>query len=205
VLRRGRVARSSYWRKASRIGEAHAFHEASAEPVSAASEPQRGQSPKATHANEHGGGDRDARGKRSVARGGVIRRPCGPSYGCRSGSRAVKRGSPQPQHVPGGPELPGTFPARLRTGGEARERKTIRVCEHEPQGSERERASRGRRKASRGSRNAALGNDEVQVLELEGFGVQKSIGRIAGRDARGRYQAHHGHARPSSKETHAAQ
>jgi hypothetical protein len=34
-----------------------------------------------------------------------------------------------------------------------------------------------------------------------GFGVQKSIGRIAGRDARGRYQAHHGHARPSSQES----
>jgi hypothetical protein len=38
-----------------------------------------------------------------------------------------------------------------------------------------------------------------------GFGVQKSIGRIAGRDARGRYQAHHGNARPSSNQTHAAQ
>jgi len=36
-----------------------------------------------------------------------------------------------------------------------------------------------------------------------GFGVQKSIGRIAGRDARGRYQAHLGYARPSLKDSHA--
>jgi len=36
-----------------------------------------------------------------------------------------------------------------------------------------------------------------------GFGVQKSIGRIAGRDARGRYQAHLGYARPSRKDSHA--
>jgi hypothetical protein len=44
---------------------------------------------------------------------------------------------------------------------------------------------------------------EHECSSWNGFGVQKSIGRIAGRDARGRYQAHHGHARPSPKESHA--
>jgi hypothetical protein len=43
---------------------------------------------------------------------------------------------------------------------------------------------------------------EHECSSWNGFGVQKSIGRIAGRDARGRYQAHHGHARPSLKESH---
>jgi len=42
---------------------------------------------------------------------------------------------------------------------------------------------------------------EHECSSWNGFGVQKSIGRIAGRDARGRYQAHLGHARPSLKES----
>jgi len=162
-------------------------------------------SPKATHTNEHGGGDRDARGKRSVARGGVRRRPRGPSYGCRSGSRAVKRDSPQPQHASGGPELPGAFPARLRTGREARERRLFACASTSRKARDESEPRGGAERPHADPRNVALGNDEAQVLELECFGVQKSIGRIAGRDARGRYQAHHGHARPSSKETQAAQ
>jgi len=44
---------------------------------------------------------------------------------------------------------------------------------------------------------------KYECSSWNGFGVQKSIGRIAGRDARGRYQAHPGHARPSLKESHA--
>jgi len=42
AFRCGRVARGVLRRKAPRIGKAHAFHKAPAEPVSAASEPQRG-------------------------------------------------------------------------------------------------------------------------------------------------------------------
>lgn len=42
---------------------------------------------------------------------------------------------------------------------------------------------------------------EHECSSWNGFGVQKSIGRIADRDARGRYQAHHGNARSSSKES----
>jgi len=42
AFRCGRVARSVSRRKAPRIGKAHAFHKAPAEPVSAASEPQHG-------------------------------------------------------------------------------------------------------------------------------------------------------------------
>jgi len=50
VLRRGRDARRDYRRKALRIGKAHAFHEAPAEPVSAAFEPPSGFEEKRTQA-----------------------------------------------------------------------------------------------------------------------------------------------------------
>jgi len=55
---------SSYRRKTSRIGKAHAFHEAPAEPVLAASEPTLGARRNAGPGEREGGGDRDVRGGR---------------------------------------------------------------------------------------------------------------------------------------------
>jgi len=50
AFRCGRVAWGVQRRKAPRIGKAHAFHRAPAEPVLAASEPRHGSSPKASPA-----------------------------------------------------------------------------------------------------------------------------------------------------------
>jgi len=90
--------------------------------------------------------------------------------------------------------------ARLWTREAARE-KTFAWSSTEPRGSGTRATLVRRRKDIARYTVAAPGNDEARVLEWECFGVQKSIGRTAGRDARGRYQAHHGHARPSSKES----
>jgi hypothetical protein len=60
---------------------------------------------------------------------------------------------------------------------EAAREADVRVNEHEAKAS-----GRGRLPGV-----AALGNDEARVLGLERFGVQKSIGRIAVRDAHGRW------------------
>jgi len=159
----------------------------------------------ASSAHEQGGGDRGVRGGHSIAHGGRQRHRVELAAATKWESRRETRFSPV-SFASGSPELPGALPARLRTSGERRERQTVREDEHGPQGPGRERPPRGRREAfSRNSRVAALGSGEVRVLELKCFGVQKSIGRIAGRDARGRYQAHRGHARPSSKEPQAAQ
>jgi len=204
AFRCGRVARGSYRRKASRIGEAHAFHEAPAKPVLAASEPQRGnriRDPGSRARRRRQGCQRQAFGR---ARRNKTP-PRSAPYGCRSGSLAVKRDSPQPQHASGGPEPPGAFPARLRTGREARERRRFACASTSRKARDESEPREGAERPHADPEPAALGNDGAQVLELECFGVQKSIGRIAGRDAHGRYQAHHGHARPSSKESHAAQ
>jgi hypothetical protein len=112
----------------------------------------------------------------------------------------VKRGSPRSRFAAGGPEPPVACSARLRTGEAAREA-DVRVVGH---GAERlrdesdPRASAARPRAGWSLRREAT---EYGCSSLNGFGVQKSIGRIAGRDARGRYQAHHGHARPRPKES----
>jgi len=157
--------------------------------------------------SDHASGAEDATGvpEASVrfARDGVRRHRAGTVRVPKWELRRETRLSPA-SFASGGPEPPGALFPRLRTGGESREDYTSR---------ERARAARlGTRaspvRAPKGltrDEHAALGNDGVWVLELKCFGVQKSIGRIAGLDARGRYQAHLGHARPSSKETHAAQ
>jgi len=70
ALRCGRVARWIQRWKAPRIGKAHAFHKAPAEPVLAASESRRGTRQKRPHTNERGGGDRGVRDDLSRSRTG---------------------------------------------------------------------------------------------------------------------------------------
>jgi hypothetical protein len=101
----------------------------------------------------------------------------------------------------GGPEPPGACSARLRTGEAARE-EDVRADEHGAARLRNEsdpRASAERHRT--GKRSLRWEEAEHECSSWNGFGVQKSIGRIAGRDARGRYQAHQGHARPSTKES----
>jgi hypothetical protein len=61
----GGVRARVYRQKAPRIGKAHAFHEAPAEPILAASEPTHARSKKSEHGRGIGGGDRGVRGARS--------------------------------------------------------------------------------------------------------------------------------------------
>jgi len=71
VLRRGRDARRVCRWKAPWVGKAHAFHEAPAEPILAASEQASGIRRKANPGARHGGGDRGVRGGRpSISHGG---------------------------------------------------------------------------------------------------------------------------------------
>jgi len=71
VLRRGRDARRVCRWKAPWVGKAHAFHEAPAEPILAASEQASGIRRKANSGARHGGGDRGVRGGRSsISHGG---------------------------------------------------------------------------------------------------------------------------------------
>jgi len=71
VLRRERDARRICRWKTLWIGKAHAFHEAPAEPVLAASEQASGIRRKAKPGARHGGGDRGVRGGReSISHGG---------------------------------------------------------------------------------------------------------------------------------------
>jgi len=101
-------------------------------------------------------------------------------YGCRSGSRAVKRDSPQPRSHRAAPSFPVPSPASLRTSAERGAK--------EDHSRERARASRLGTRA--GPARAPKGLTRIQsqlrwettkhrVLELNCFGVQKSIGRIA--------------------------
>jgi hypothetical protein len=201
VLRRGRSARSDCRWKTPRIGNAHAFHEAPAEPVLAAFEPKRGTRPK-------GGPRRRARRRRqgrqrrtvSFTRGGRKRRPARRYRALKWEARREARFSPV-SSASGGPSLQVPAPRVFGRAGE-HAKKTLAWASTEPQGSGT-RAVLGR--APKGLARdsiAALGSDEKHECSSgNGFGVQKSIGRIAGRDARGRYQAHQGHARSSSKET----
>jgi len=72
-------------------------------------------------------------------------------------------------------------------------KKTFARTGTEPQGSGT-RATLGRHApkgcASQGNRSLRWEATEHECSSWNGFGVQKSIGRIAGRDALGRYQAH---------------
>jgi len=201
VLRHERGARSDCRRKTPWIGNAHAFHEAPAEPVLAAFEPKHGtrqKRPMPTSPEEATGvpevsGILRARRKKTPSHVEGIER--------RSGKRAVKRGSPQSRLHRVAPSLP--VPGS-RVFGRA-ERHTREDAGVDGHGAARLRdESEPRAGAARprtGTSRCAGKRREHECSSGNGFGVQKSIGRIAGRDARGRYQAHHGHARPSSKES----
>jgi len=108
--------------------------------------------------------------------------------GRRSENRVVKRGSPQPRSYRAAPSLPVDT---SRVFGRARwaRKETFRAYEH---GAERLRDESDLRACAARLRTGsvvALGNGEARVLELDGFGVQTSIGRITGRDAHGSFQA----------------
>jgi len=66
----------------------------------------------------------------------------------------VNRDSPRPRSHPGGPSCPMPASPRLRTGDAGARKKTFRVNEHEPQGSERVRSPRGGNLAWTLDRNA---------------------------------------------------
>jgi len=127
--------------------------------------------------------------------------PLSASHGRRSGPSRRETRHPPASFATGGPEPPVARSSRLRAGEAARVRRS--VDEHEARASVRERAPSARRKAhvrNAKARLAALGSDEARVFESGSFGVQKSIGRMADRDARRRYQAPCEYARSSSKE-----
>jgi hypothetical protein len=114
------------------------------------------------------------------------------SHGRRSEGRVVNRDPPQPRshRVARATRCPLRKVSGSREAGARK--KTFRVDEHEPQGSVRERFPR--RVAERHSR-ADQGSQrweaaKSRVLELECFGVQKSVGRTFDRDALVSYQAH---------------
>jgi len=157
--------------------------------------------PSGAHTYEHGGGDRGVRGERHRSHAAGRKRPRvaivrSPKWE----TRREARFSPV-SFASGGPEPPFARFVSPRTHGAACE-EDVRVDEHgaarlrdesDPRaGAERHRAS---------TRSLRWEATEHECSSWNGFGVQKSIERSVGRDARGRYQAHHGHARPSSKDS----
>jgi len=170
VLRRGRGARRVCRRKAPWIGKAHAFHEAPAEPVLAASEQTPGDSKKS-----------EARRTARRRRQGCQRRSVSSSHGGRKRprvnidrspkweSRREARFSPA-SFASDGPEPTGACPARLRTSGGAREKRRSRerARSRKVPGREWPRVARNERSASHGT-VTALGNGGARVLELERF------------------------------------
>jgi hypothetical protein len=92
--------------------------------------------------------------------------------------------------------------ARVFGRASRRSERDVRANEH---GAARLRYEGGHRTAPRGVARCSSRWEATtyECSSWNGFGVQKSIGRIAGRDARGSYQAHLGYARPSRKESHA--
>jgi len=129
VLRRERAARSDYRRKTSRIGKAHAFHEAPAEPVLAASGPTLGARRNAGPDEREGGGDRDVRGARVRALSEEDNASRRATPGRQSENRVVKRGSPRPRSHRAAPSLPLHT---SRVFGRARwaRKETFRAYEH---------------------------------------------------------------------------
>jgi len=190
-----RDARRGCRRKAPWIGNAHAFHEAPAEPILAASRPPGGirASKGRPHAHEPGGGDRGVRGERNRPAPEGRRPPRVRATGRRSGKRAVKRGSPRSRLQRAAPSLPLPAPARLRTGESSTRKRRSRGRARSREAPGRERRSRGaeRLRASKlANAKAFLGSSlrrettEHECSSRNGFGVQKSIGRTAGRDPR---------------------
>jgi len=107
------------------------------------------------------------------------------------GSRCEPRFSPA-SFAPGGPSCPVPAPQVSGRAKREREKWTFRVNEHEPRGSVRVRFPRKvaerHTRADQGSQRWETAKQ--RVLELDCFGVQKSVGRTLVRDARGRYPAH---------------
>jgi len=106
VLRRGRDVRSDCRWKTPRIGNAHAFHEAPAEPVLATFEPQFGLPEKrpTPTSSEEATGESEASGIQRTRRKKTP--PRDRWSGRRSEDRAVKRGSPQSRLHRAAPSLP---------------------------------------------------------------------------------------------------
>jgi hypothetical protein len=119
----------------------------------------------------------------SISHGGRKRRRVRIVRSPKRESRREARFSPA-SFASGGPELPGARHARLRTGGAAREKRRSR-------GRARSLAAPGRERAfarsPKGIARWPLRRETAkhECSSWDGFGVQKSIGRIAGRDARG--------------------
>jgi hypothetical protein len=152
------------------------------------------------HAREPGRGDRSARGERNRLVLEGRERPRRRATARRSGKRAVKRASPRSRLRGAAPSLPRLLCSSLDVRSSTR--KDARVVGH---GAARLRDESGpRADAERPPRYGTLRREttEYGCSSRNGFGVQKSIGRIAGRDAReSAPSATHGHARLSSKES----
>jgi hypothetical protein len=149
-----------------------------------------------------GGGDRGARGGWWVALGGRQRHRVAIARSHRSGNRAVKRGSPQSRSHRAAPSFPVLSPRVFGRGERGAKGTDVSRGRARAARSGRRATPVSRRKAYRGIQGSLHWESaKYGCSSLKCFGVQRSIGRIAGRDARGRYQAHLGHARPSSKET----
>jgi len=202
VLRRGRGARSGCRWKTLRIGNAHAFHEAPAEPVLAAFEPPRElpkkqptltSSEEATGASE-ANGSRHTRRKKTPPRELLVRSP-------KWEARREARFSPV-SSASGGPEPPGACLARLRTGEAVRE-EDVRVDGHGAARFRDESETRAGAERPRTSKQlAALGSDESTSARVETVSECRSRSDASPvATPAERYQAHHGHARPSSKES----
>jgi hypothetical protein len=100
--------------------------------------------------------------------------------GRRSGKRAVKRGSPQSHLVSGGPEPPGTLLRASSDGRRSTPEKTLAWVGTEPQGSgTRAILGRAPQGLAPGNGRCAGKRREHECSSRNGFGVQKSIGRIA--------------------------
>jgi hypothetical protein len=134
VLRHGRGARSDCRWKTPRIGNAHAFHEAPAEPVLAAFEPKHGTRPK-SGPRRRARRRRQGRQRRTVSftRGGRKRRPARRYQTPKWESRREARFSPV-SSASGGPSLPVPVPRVFGRAGE-RAKKTLARMSTEPRGS----------------------------------------------------------------------
>jgi hypothetical protein len=130
--------------------------------------------------------------------------------GKRTPSRAIRRTPkwepprearfPPVSFASGGPEPPDAcLPVSGRASSTRSRRSRGRARSRKTPG--RERPSSGAERPRPRCRSLRREATEHECSSWNGFGVQKSIGRTAGRDARGRYQAPRGHARPRSKET----
>jgi len=142
--------------------------------------------------------ERQRRSARDSSGGRTLRHTSSP--GRRSEKRVVKRDSPRPRLHRAAPSFP--VPATLVSGRvRRRAKKAFARTSTEPRGSGTRAALERASKDLARVRSLRWETAKHECSSWNGFGVQTSIGRIAGRDARGRYQAHHGYARPSPKDS----